>query len=138
MLDKIKLQIDNIKECIGKWQNHTSDDLLSDKWCTFTLAKKYMAFWNKYKFLIYDSSSSNQNARLLLNLILATQSTTTRITLLPLTLSLSSLMAMQSTLPAWPRHAWTHSTEFSSLCQSQINMVWSCDPEMNLQVGPPS
>lgn len=89
-------------------------------------------------FLAYNSSTSNQNARLLLNLNLATQSYTTRITLLPLTLSLSSLMATQSTLPAWPRHAWTHSTEFSSLCHSQINMVWSCDPEMNLQVGPPS
>lgn len=42
---------------------------------------KYMAFWNKYKFLIYDSSSSNQNARLIFNLNPATQSYTTRITL---------------------------------------------------------
>lgn len=38
-------------------------------------------FETSTNFSIYDSSSSNQNARLLLNLNLATQSNTTRITL---------------------------------------------------------
>lgn len=62
--------------CQDWWCTHT----LAMKY-THTLAMKYMAFWNKCNFFAYNSSTSNQNARLLLNLNLATQSYTTRITL---------------------------------------------------------
>lgn len=138
MLAKIKLQIDNqiIK---GMYREMTKSYF---RWFAVRLMM-YTYIGNEIYGILKQAqfflpTIQVLHIRMLGYLNLATQSNTMRITFLPLTLSLSSLMAMQSTLPAWPRHAWTHSTEFSSLCHSQINMVWSCDPEMNLQVGPPS
>lgn len=50
VIKDLKLQIDNIKECIGNWQNHPSDDLLSDWWCTCTLSMKYIIYMRQVQF----------------------------------------------------------------------------------------